>query len=85
MDLINVCVMIIMYIILLLKIIYIIKTFREVRDNHEKTGFLGKFITTFDYEGKGLPYNEWEIRLKVAIKADGSFKININHLIVTSI
>ncbi len=50
------------------------KTFREVRDNHEKTGFLGKFITTFDYEGKGLPYNEWEIRLKVAIKADGSFK-----------
>lgn len=50
------------------------KSFKEVRENHEKTGFLGKFITTFNYEGKGLSYNEWEIRLKVAIKADGSFK-----------
>jgi len=50
------------------------KSFKEVRENHEQTGFKGKFITTFNYEGKGLPYNEWEIRLKVAIKADGSFK-----------
>jgi len=50
------------------------KSFKEVRENHENNGFLGKFITTFNYEGGGLPYNEWEIRLKVAIKADGSFK-----------
>jgi len=50
------------------------KTFKEVRENHEKTGFKGRFITTFNYQGEGLPYNEWEIRLKVAIKADGSFK-----------
>lgn len=49
------------------------KTFKEVRENHKKTGFKGKFITTFNYEGEGLPFNEWEIRLKVAIKADGSF------------
>ena len=49
------------------------KTFKEVRENHEKAGFKGRFITTFNYEGKGLPYSEWEIRLKVAIKADGSF------------
>jgi len=50
------------------------KTFKEVRENHEKTSFKGKFITTFNYQGEGLPYNEWELRLKVAIKADGSFK-----------
>ena len=49
------------------------KTFKEVRENHENTGFKGRFITTFNYQGEGLPYNEWEIRLKVAIKADGSF------------
>lgn len=49
------------------------KTFKKVRENQDKFGFKGRFITTFNYEGKGLPYNEWEIRLKVAIKADGSF------------
>lgn len=51
------------------------KSFKEVRENHEKSGFLGKFITTFDYEGKGLPYTDDEIRLMVAIKADGSFNV----------
>lgn len=50
------------------------KSFEKFRENHSENGFLGKFITTFEYEGKGLPYSEWEIRLKVAIKADGSFK-----------
>ena len=49
------------------------KTFKEVRENHEQTGFKGRFITTFNYQGEGLPYNEWEMRLKIAIKADGSF------------
>ena len=49
------------------------KTFKEVRENHNNTSFKGRFITTFNYQGEGLPYNEWEIRLKVAIKADGSF------------
>lgn len=50
------------------------KPFKEVRENHEQTGFKGRFITTFNYNDQGLLYNEWEIRLKVAIKADGSFK-----------
>ena len=43
----------------------------EVKDNHEKTGFRGKFITTFNYSDNGLEYSENEIRLKIAIKADG--------------
>ncbi|MBN2545757.1 MAG: AAA family ATPase [Spirochaetes bacterium] len=49
------------------------KTFKEVRENHNKTSFKGKFITTFNYNGIGIKCDEWEIRLQIAIKADGSY------------
>src|SRR4030065_138878 len=53
------------------------KTFKEIKENHEITaGFKGKFITTFCYSGIGLNYSEWEIRLKIAIKADGTIRNN---------
>lgn len=44
-------------------------------------GHCGKFITHFNYEGKGVPYTEEEIKLAVAIKADGSLlpKQNSGH------
>lgn len=49
------------------------KKFKEVRENQETTGFKGKFITSFDYEGKGIDLSDDEIRLMTAIFADGSF------------
>lgn len=49
------------------------KTFKEIRENHEKTGFLGKFITSFKYDGAGLCLSDDYIRLAIAIFADGSF------------
>lgn len=50
------------------------KTFAEIKKDQAKNGFYGKFITTFNYCGKGIKYNDAQIRLMVAIKADGSFK-----------
>ena len=51
------------------------KTFREIKYAHEnnKTGFTGKFITTFDYSGRGIELSDDEIRIMVATFADGSF------------
>lgn len=49
------------------------KSFKEVRENHEQTGFKGGFITTFDYSGPGIDLTDDEIRLMVATFADGSF------------
>ena len=49
------------------------KKFKEVRENQETTGFKGKFITSFDYEGNGIDLSDDVIRLMVAIFADGSF------------
>lgn len=49
------------------------KPFKEVRESQEKTGFTGKFITTFDYGGKGINLTDDQIRLMVAIFADGSY------------
>lgn len=51
------------------------KTFREIKEAHEnnKTGFTGKFITSFKYNGGGIALTNDEIRLAVAIFADGSF------------
>lgn len=53
------------------------KTFKEIRENHNKNGFLGKFITTFDYCGNGINLSDNMIRLMVAIFADGSFNYNL--------
>ena len=57
------------------------KTFKEVREDQEKNGFHGKFITTFDYSGSGIDLSDDEIRLMVATFADGSFykKCKDNH------
>ena len=49
------------------------KTFKEVRENQETTGFKGRFITAFDYAGTGIPLTDDEIRIMVATFADGSF------------
>ncbi len=50
-----------------------IKTFAEVKDIHErnKTGFRGHIATTFKYSGSGLDFTEGELRLQVAVMADG--------------
>ena len=44
------------------------------RNNESANGFSGKFITAFQYEDKGLPLFDNEIRLMVAIFADGHFE-----------
>ena len=51
------------------------KKFKEIREvqQNNNTGFSGKFITTFKYNGVGIPYSDNEIRLFVAIIADGTF------------
>ena len=51
------------------------KPFKEVREGHQniKTGFSGKFITSFAYGGSGINLTDDEIRLMVATFADGSF------------
>lgn len=46
-------------------------TFIEMH-NTCKLGFSGKILTTYDYNGRSLNLTEEEIRLQVAIKADGS-------------
>lgn len=49
------------------------KPFKMIKENQETTGFKGKFITTFNYQGRGIDLSDDEIRLMVAIFADGSF------------
>lgn len=49
------------------------KTFKEVRENHNQKGFTGKFITTFSRFGTGIDLTDDEIRLMVAVFADGTF------------
>lgn len=49
-------------------------TMDELYNKHYSgNGFLGKFITTFDYSGNGIDLTDQEIRLMVATMADGSF------------
>lgn len=48
------------------------KTMKEVRENHEISTFKGRFISAFDYSGKGISLTDDEIRLMVAVFADGS-------------
>ena len=49
--------------------------FHEVMRRHKRNtnGFGGKFLTTFKYSGKGMDLTDDEIRLMVAIFADGHF------------
>jgi len=56
------------------------KPFTEINKMHDQNprGFSGRFITTFSYNNKGLALSEWEIRLMVAIIADGSFPRQTN-------
>ena len=52
---------------------------KDIKDKQESegNGWTGRFITTFYYnEGKGLNLTDDEIRLMVAIIADGSFTAN---------
>ena len=54
------------------------KPFEEIIKKHRETiqGFYGRVITTFEYSGAGLDLSEAEIRLMVAVIADGCFKFN---------
>ena len=48
--------------------------FTEVAKRHAKSktkGWTGKFITTFNYNGSGIDMTEGELRLQVAVMADG--------------
>ena len=47
--------------------------FSNIIENHNKNklGFKGRFITTFNYNGKGINLNEFEIRLMCAVICDG--------------
>lgn len=45
-------------------------------------GFQGKFITTFRYNGKGIPLSDAEIRVMVAVIADGYFRSSTRHCII---
>lgn len=51
------------------------KTLADMREQHlrSKHGFTGKFITTFDYSGKGIDLSDMEIRLMCAVICDGTF------------
>lgn len=60
-----------------------VKQFREVKEMHEesKHGFSGKFITTFDYNNDTVfPLTDDEIRVMVAVIADGSFYSNYENV-----
>lgn len=52
-----------------------IMTTQEIISTHDstKTGFTRKFKTTFDYDGEGIKLSDDEIRLSIAIFADGCF------------
>lgn len=48
--------------------------FHEVKRRHLKSktkGWTGKFKTTFHYSGEGVPLTEGDLRLQVAVMADG--------------
>ena len=59
-----------------------VKPFHEVLKDHNncKSGFTGKFYTTFDYnDGVGIDKTDDEIRLQIAYMADGHFSNNTNY------
>ena len=47
--------------------------FHEVKKRHNKSknGWKSKFKTTFQYRGPGINYSEGELRLQIAVMADG--------------
>lgn len=50
--------------------------FSEVKRLHENVhhgGFYGKFVTSFNYKGEGIPLTDWEIKMMCAVICDGSF------------
>lgn len=51
------------------------KSFAEVKEMHEKSacGFSGKFYTSFVGGGKGINLSDAEIKVMLAVMADGSF------------
>lgn len=51
------------------------KPFYEIKEKHlnSKKGFYGRFITTFDYGGNGINLTDEELRLMIAVMADGHF------------
>lgn len=51
------------------------KTFKEIRENHERAvcGFKGKFITSFEYSGNGIDLTDEQIELMCAVICDGNF------------
>ena len=53
-------------------------TCERMKDIHNKNkkGFSGKFITSYKYGGKGIDLSDNEIKLMLAIIADGSFSKN---------
>lgn len=53
---------------------YHTKPFSTIKECHLKSktkGFTGKFKTTFEYDGVGLDISEGDLRLQVAVMADG--------------
>lgn len=53
----------------------VVKPFEDVIQMHNncKSGFTGKFYTTFNYDGQGINMTEEQIRLQIAVMADGHF------------
>ena len=73
------------------RVVYLPKDNNKIKSNHlletsmqdvyEKNinncnGFSGRFITSFIYNGQGIPYSDEILRLFVAIIADGAFRQN---------
>ena len=54
------------------------KSFEEVKQDQEnnRNGFCGKFITSFKFNGSGINLTDDEIRLSIAVFADGHFADN---------
>lgn len=52
---------------------YSVISFKELVDKHDNSvnGFKGKIRTTFNYNGPGIDFSEGELRLQVAVMADG--------------
>lgn len=47
--------------------------FSKIKEIHERNGFTGKFLTSFKYFGTGINLSDDEIRLMVAVFADGCY------------
>lgn len=55
-------------------------TGQQLKEKQESsTGFHGKFLTSFAYEGTGIDLSDDMIRLYIAVMADGSFNYNLKN------